>query len=63
MISFRIDSFDHLAIQGILKNLLQQHNLKASIIQLSAFFMVQRSHLYVTTGKTIALTIQTFFSK
>ena len=63
MISFRIDSFDHLAIQGILKSLLQQHNLKASIIQLSAFFMVQCSHLYVTTGKTIALTIQTFFSK
>ena len=56
LISFRIDWFDLLAVQGILKSLLQYHNLKASILQ-SAFFMVQFSHLYMTTGKAIALTI------
>ena len=55
LISFRIDWFDLLALQGILKSLLQHHNLKASILQPSAFFMVQLSHLYMTTGKTIAL--------
>ena len=56
LISFRIDWFDLLAIQGTLKNLLQHHNLKASVFQLSAFFMVQLSHLCMTTGKTIAYT-------
>ena len=59
-ISFRIDWFDLLAVQGALKSLLQHHNLKASIIWHSVFFMVQLSHPYMTTGKTIALTIQTF---
>ena len=63
MISFRIDWFDFLAVQGMLKNLLQHHNLKASIFWLSAFFMVQLSHLYMTIGKSIALTIWTFVSK
>ena len=63
LISFRIDWFDLLAVQGTLKSLLQHHNLKASILQHSAFFMVQFSHTYMTTGKTIALTIQTFVSK
>ena len=63
LISFRIDWFDILAVRGTLKNLLQHHNLKASILQHSAFYMVQLSHPYVTTGKTIALTIQTFVSK
>ena len=53
MISFRIDSFDLLAVQGNLKSLLQYHNLKASILGHSALFMVQLSHLYMTTGKTI----------
>ena len=57
--SFRIDWFDLPAVQGILKSLLQHHSSKASILQLSAFLMVQLSHLYMTTGKTIALTIQT----
>ena len=57
--SFRIDWFDLLAVQGTLKNLLQHHSLKASILQHSAFFMVQLSHPYMTTGKTIALTIWT----
>ena len=56
----RIDWFDLFAVQGILKSLLQHHNSKASILRHSAFFMVQLSHLYITTGKTIALTIQTF---
>ena len=56
-ISFRIDWFDLLAAQGTLKSLLQEHNSKASILQHSAFFMVQFSHLYMTTGKTIALTM------
>jgi len=63
LISFRIDWFDLFAVQGTLKSLLQHHNLKASILQHSAFFMVQLSCLYMTTGKTIALTIQTFVSK
>ena len=55
-ISFRIDWFDLLAIQGTLKSLLQHHSSKASILQHSAFFMVQLSHPYMTTGKTTALT-------
>ena len=63
LISFRIDWFDLLVVQGTLKNLLQHHNLKASIFQCSAFFMVQLSHLSMTTGKTIALTIWTFVDK
>jgi len=54
LISFRIDWFDLLAVQGILKSLLQQHNLKASICRHLAFFMAQLSHPYVTTGKTIS---------
>ena len=62
LISFRIDWFDLLA-QGTLKSLLQQHNSKTPILWCSAFFMVQFSHLYMTTGKTIALTIRTFVSK
>ena len=57
------DKLDLLAVQGTLKNILQHHNLKASILQYSAFFMVQPSHLHMTTGKTIALTVQTFVSK
>ena len=61
LISFRIDWFDLLAVQGTLKSLLQYHSSKASILRCSAFFMVQLSHLYMTTGKTIALTIQTNF--
>ena len=60
--SFRIDWFD-LAVQGTLKSLLQHHSSKASILQLSAFFMVHISHPYVATEKTIALTRQTFVSK
>ena len=63
MISFRIDWFDLLAVQGTLKNLLQHHHSKASIVRHLAFFMVQVSHLYVTTEKTIALTVQTFVRK
>ena len=63
LISFRIDWFDFLAVQGSLKNLLQHHSSKASILQCSAFFMVQLSHPYMTTGKTIALTRWTFVSK
>ena len=63
LISFRIDWFDLLAIQGTLKHLLQHHNLKASILWFSAFVMVQLSHLYVTAGKTIALTIWNFVGK
>ena len=62
-ISFRIDWFDFLAVQGTLKSLLQHHSSKASILRLSAFFMVQLSHPYMTTGKTIALTIWTFVGK
>ena len=59
----RIDWFDLLAVQGTLKSLLQHHNSKASTLRLSAFFMVQLSHPYMTTGKTIALTIWTFVEK
>ena len=60
LISFRIDWFDLLAVQGSLKSLLQHHSLKTSILQHWAFFVVQHTHLYMTTGKNIALTIQTF---
>ena len=60
LIPFRIDCFDLFAIQGTLTSFLQHHNLKASILQRSAFFMVQLSYGYMTTGKTIALTICTF---
>ena len=63
LISFRIDWFDLLAIQGSLKSLLQHHSSKALIPLCSAFFMVQPSHPYMTTGKTIALTIGTFVGK
>ena len=63
LIYFRIDWFVLLTVQGTLKGLLQQHSLKASVLQHSAFFVVQFSHLYMTTGKTIALTICTFISK
>ena len=63
LISFKIDWFDLLAVQGTLTGLLQHHNLKASILWHSAFFAVQLSHLYMTTGKTIAVTIWTFVSK
>ena len=63
LIPFRIDGADLLAVQGTLENLLQHHSLKMSILQCSAFFMVQLSYLYVTTGKTIALAIWTFVSK
>ena len=63
LVSFRIDWFDLLAVQRTLKSLLQYHGLKASVLRCSAFFMVQLSHPYMTTGKTIALTRQTFFSK
>ena len=62
LISFRIDWFD-LAVQGALKCLFQHHSLKASFLQCSAFFMFQLSPLYITTGKTIALTIRTFVSR
>ena len=63
LISFRIDWFNLLAVQGTLKSLLQHHSLKASILQCSAFFIVQLLHPYWTTGKTTALTIQTFARK
>ena len=63
LISFRIDWFDLFAVQGILKSILQHHNSKALILQRSAFFIVQLWHPYMTTGKTIALTIQTSVSK
>ena len=63
LISLRIDWFHLLAVQGILKSLLQHHSSKASIFWCSAFFMVQLSRLYMTTGKAIPLTIQTFVSK
>ena len=63
LISFRIDWFDLLVVQVTLRSLLQYHNSKASILQLSVFCMVQLSYLYVTTGKTIALTIWTFVRK
>ena len=62
-VSFRIDWFDLLAVQGTLKSLLQHHNSKASILWHSAFFLVQLSYLYMTTGKAIALSIWTFVSK
>ena len=63
LISFRIDWFDLLAVQGILKSLLQHHSSKASILLSSVFLIVQLSHPYMTTGKTIALTRQTFVGK
>ena len=63
LISFRIDWFDLLAIQGTLKSLLQHHSSKASVLQQSAFFIVQLSHPYMTTRKTIALTRQTSVGK
>ena len=63
LISFRIVWFDLLASQGTLKSLLQHHNSKASILQCSTFFMVQLSHPYMTTGKTIALIRRTLFGK
>ena len=63
LISFRIDRLDLLALQGTLKGLLQHHSSKASILQFSAFFIVQLSHSYMTAGKTIALTRQTFVGK
>ena len=63
LISFRMDWMDLLAVQGTLKSLLQQYSSKASILQCSAFFTVQPSHPYMTTGKTIALTRQTFVGK
>ena len=63
LISFRMDCLDLLAVQGTLKSLLQHHSSKASILQRSAFFTVQLSHPYMTTGKTVALTRQIFVSK
>ena len=62
-ISFRMDWLDLLAVQGILKSLLQQHSSKASILRCSAFFILQLSHPYMNTGKTIALTRWTFVGK
>ena len=63
LISFRMDWLDLLAVQGTLKSLLRHHSSKASILQCSAFFMVQLSHPYMTTGKTIVLTRWTFVGK
>ena len=63
LISFRMDWLDLLAVQGTLKSLLQHHSLKVSIVWCSAFFTVQLSHAYMTTGKTIALTRRTFVGK
>ena len=63
LISFRMDWLDCFAVQGTLKSLLQHHSSKASILQSSAFFTVQVSHPYMTTGKTIALTRWTFLGK
>ena len=63
LISFKIDWFDLLAVQGTLKSLLQHHSSKASIVRCSAFFTVQLSHPYMTTGKTIALTRRNFVGK
>ena len=63
LISFRIDQSDLLAVQGLLKSLLQHHSWKTSVLQHSAFFMAQLSHPYITTGKTIALTRWTFVGK
>ena len=63
LISFRIDGFDLLALWGTLKSHLQHHSSKASVLRCSVFFMVELSHLYMTTGKAIALTVRTFVSK
>ena len=63
LISFRVDWFDLLAVQGTLKSLLQHHSSKTSILRCLAFFMVQLSHPYMTTGKTMALTIWIFVGK
>ena len=63
LISFRMDWFDLLDVQGTLKRLLQDHNLKVSILWYSAFFIVQLLHPYMTTGKTTALTTQTLLAK
>ena len=63
LISLRMESLDLLAVQGTLKSLLQQHRPKASVLQCSVFFIVQLSHPYMTTGKTIALTRRTFVDK
>ena len=63
LISFRMDSLDLLAVQGTLKSLLQHHNLKASILRRSVFLIVQLSHPYMTTGKTLGLTRRTFVGK
>ena len=63
LISFRMDWFDLCAVQGTLKSLLQHHSSKASVLRCSAFFIVQLSHPYMTTGKTIALTRWTFVGK
>ena len=63
LISFRMDWLDLLAVQGTLKSLLQHHNSKASVLRYSAFFIVQLLHPYMATGKTIALTTQTFVGK
>ena len=63
LISFRMDWLDLLAVQGTFKSLLQHYSWKASILRHSAFFMVQLSHPYMTTGKTVALTRQTFVGK
>ena len=63
LISFRMDWFDLFAVQGTLKSLLHHHSSNASILQCSAFFILQLSHPYMTTGKTIALTRQTFVDK
>ena len=63
LISFRIDWFDLLAVQGTIKNILYHHSSKASVLQCSAFFMVQLSHPYMTIGKTIALAIRIFVGK
>ena len=63
LISFRMDWLDLLAVQGTLKSLVQHHNSKASILWCSAFFTVQLSHPYLTTGKTMALSVWTFFGK
>ena len=63
LISFRMDSLDLLAVKGTLKSLLQHHSSKASVLQCSDFFIVQLSHPYMTTGKTIAWTRWTFVGK
>ena len=63
LISFRMDWLDLFAVQGTLKSVLYHHNWKASVLLCSAFFMVQLSHLYMTSGNTVALTIQTFVGK